>query len=142
MPTDPTLAALRDAAFAQLASETGHGLWTWRAIITDSESPTGVALACTSGSNLHIIPDHPGGPIRDEDGVYDCCPDIQFDTYSVSLAAYLVGLLNADAACIAKACLGCDSPARAGSPWCSQRCRNFDDQHDANDTATGGDTDA
>lgn len=97
MPLLPDLARLRQAAFDQLASETGHGLSTWRVIITDSESPTGVALTCTSGSDLHVLPYYPGGPIRDEDGVYDCCPDTQFETYSTSLAAYLVALLNSDA---------------------------------------------
>jgi hypothetical protein len=29
--------------------------------------------------------------------VYDCCPSLQFETYSTALAAYLVELLNADA---------------------------------------------
>ncbi|MEU0990468.1 hypothetical protein [Streptomyces sp. NPDC005953] len=27
-------------------------------------------------------------------------------------------------------CLGCTVPAREGSPWCSQMCRNRDDRHD------------
>lgn len=71
----------------------------WRTVITDSESPTGVAPVCTGEQSdaLHVIHDYPGGPIRDEDGVYDCCPWPQFDTYSADTAAYLVALLNADA---------------------------------------------
>jgi hypothetical protein len=69
----------------------------WRVIITDSESPTGVAPVCTAANSLHMIDDYPGGPKYDEDGVYDCCPWPQFDTYSETTAAYLVELLNADA---------------------------------------------
>jgi hypothetical protein len=71
----------------------------WRVIHTDSESPSGVALTCTGENSdaLHMIDDYPGGPIRDEEGVYDCCPWPQFETYSPVLAAYLVELLNADA---------------------------------------------
>jgi hypothetical protein len=70
----------------------------WRVIHTDSESPSGVALTCTGDNSdaLHMIDDYPGGPIRDEEGVYDCCPWPQFETYSPVLAAYLVALLNAD----------------------------------------------
>jgi hypothetical protein len=89
-----TLAELRQAALGDLAPGT-----RWRVIVTDSESPTGVAPVCTSerGNALHEIPDYPGGPIRDEEGVYDCCPWPQFETYSTAVAAYLVALLNADA---------------------------------------------
>lgn len=77
----------------------------WRTVITDSESPTGVAPVCAGERSdaLHMIDDYPGGPQRDEDGVYDCCPYPQFDTYSADMAAYLVGLLNADAAAPAEA---------------------------------------
>lgn len=72
----------------------------WRVIITDSESPTGIALVCPSATDpagLHVIADYPGGPIQAEDGVYDCCPWPQVETHFVALAAYLVALLNADA---------------------------------------------
>jgi hypothetical protein len=80
----------------------------WRVTLTDSESLTGVAPVCTQpGSDaLHEIPDYPGGPKRDEDGVYDCCPWPQFDTYSEATAAYLVALLNADSADSAEAWRG------------------------------------
>lgn len=93
--------ALTKARAAVLAALTRDGVATpprWRTVITDSESPTGVAPVCTEGRSnaLHVIGDYPGGPIRDEDGVYDCCPWPQFDTYSQDTAAYLVALLNAD----------------------------------------------
>ncbi|MGW4028200.1 hypothetical protein ACWEFL_02590 [Streptomyces sp. NPDC004838] len=68
---------------------------TWRVIITDSESPDGIAPVCTAPGSLHMI-DSPDDPVRDEGGVYDCCPWPQIETWSVPLAAYLVALLNAD----------------------------------------------
>jgi hypothetical protein len=93
-PPSSSLAALRQAALHDLPPGT-----RWRVIFTDSESLTGVAPVCTAEQrDLHTIPDYPGGPIRDEDGVYDCCPWPQFETYSTAMAAYLVALLNADGA--------------------------------------------
>lgn len=107
MPADRTpadalgtaLAKARTNAAAMLADDNSQR-HQWRVIITDTESPTGVAPAChTPTSNaLHMIHDYPGGPIRDEDGVYDCCPWPQVETYSETFAAYVVALLNADAA--------------------------------------------
>jgi hypothetical protein len=92
------LAKARAAVAPLIAHDTGDRP-RWRIIHTDSESPSGVALACTGENSdaLHMIDDYPGGPIRDEEGVYDCCPWPQFETYSPVLAAYLVELLNADA---------------------------------------------
>jgi hypothetical protein len=92
------LAKARAAVAPLITHDTGDRP-RWRVIHTDSESPSGVALACTGENSdaLHMIDDYPGGPIRDEEGVYDCCPWPQFETYSPVLAAYLVELLNADA---------------------------------------------
>lgn len=67
----------------------------WRVIATDSESLTGIAPVCTAGGGLHVIADYPGGPIRDEEGIYDCCPAPQVETYSAAVAEQLVTLLNA-----------------------------------------------
>ena len=88
----------RALAISQI-TPTPKGQLRWRMTLTDSESLTGVAPVCDRpGSDaMHEIPDYPGGPKRDEDGVYDCCPWPQFDTYSEATAAYLVALLNADA---------------------------------------------
>ncbi|MBT2505117.1 hypothetical protein J7I98_04240 [Streptomyces sp. ISL-98] len=97
---DATLAKAREAVAAMVEQDTGGQRPRWRLIITDSESPTGVALVCTAERSdaLHMIHDYPGGPIRDEEGVYDCCPWPQIETFSSIFAAYLVELLNADAA--------------------------------------------
>lgn len=90
----------REDVLADLARDGVAMPARWRVIITDSESPTGVAPVCAGERSdaLHMIDDYPGGPKRDEEGVYDCCPWPQFDTYSTDVAAYLVELLNADAA--------------------------------------------
>ncbi|MCX4705691.1 hypothetical protein [Streptomyces sp. NBC_01373] len=97
-PVNETLVKAREAAAGMLAADTGEHRPMWRVIITDSESPTGVAPVCTAedSGEHHVIADFPGGPIPDPEGVYDCCPDPQFDTYSTILAPYLVELLNAD----------------------------------------------
>lgn len=100
-PTNQPLAAARVAAEDMFEVETGERRPMWRVIITDSESPTGVALVCTAegaDDEHHLIDDGPDGPVRDDEGVYDCCPGTQFETYSIVLAAYLVELLNADTA--------------------------------------------
>lgn len=99
-PHNPLLAKARGAAAVMLRLDTGQDRPTWRVIITDSESPTGIAPVCTGERSdaLHMIDDYPGGPKRDEDGVYDCCPSPQIETCSETVAAYLVELLNADAA--------------------------------------------
>ncbi|MGA5604055.1 hypothetical protein ACPCUF_23970 [Streptomyces griseoincarnatus] len=85
--------SLRDAALHDLPPGT-----QWRVIATDSESLTGLAPVCTADRRFHEIADYPGGPKYDDEGVYDCCPWPQIETYSVAVAAYLVALLNADAA--------------------------------------------
>lgn len=97
LPADQILSHLRNAAFTQLAQETGGDRPTWRTVFTDSESLAGIALSCTADSDLHIIADYPDGPLRDEHGMYDCCPGTWFETGSTALAAYVVALLNADA---------------------------------------------
>ncbi|MFS4103848.1 hypothetical protein [Streptomyces sp. PD-S100-1] len=88
----------RIAAAEALKQGTGVDRPKWRLIATDSESLTGLAPVCTGERTdaLHEIPDHPSGPVRDEHGVYDCCPWPQIETYSVVMAEYLVELLNAD----------------------------------------------
>ncbi|WP_330349749.1 hypothetical protein [Streptomyces sp. NBC_00582] len=98
-PANETLVKAREAAADMFEVEAGERRPMWRVIYTDSESPTGVALVCTADGVddvHHLIDDGPDGPVRDEQGVYDCCPDTQFETYSTALAAYLVELLNAD----------------------------------------------
>jgi hypothetical protein len=93
------LAQVRAAAAEILKQDTGVDNPRWRLITSDSESLTGLAPVCTGDRSdaLHQIPDYPGGPIRDDEGVYDCCPWPQIETYSAPVAAYLVELLNADA---------------------------------------------
>ncbi|MFE6482430.1 hypothetical protein ACFVGN_05745 [Streptomyces sp. NPDC057757] len=97
-PTD-VLAKARNQAWQELRRDTGDSRTMWRTVITDSESPTGLAPVCSGKRSdaLHMIEDYPGGPQRDEDGVYDCCPYPQIETYSTVWAEYLAGLLNADA---------------------------------------------
>jgi hypothetical protein len=86
-------------AKARAAARADQPAPLWRVVITDSESPTGLAPVCSGERSdaLHMIDDYPGGPQRDEDGVYDCCPRPQIETYSTVWAEYLVELLNADA---------------------------------------------
>lgn len=120
------LTKARAAVHAALARDGIAAPSRWRVIITDSESPTGVAPVCTEGRSnaLHVIDDYPGGPERDEDGVYDCCPWPQFDTYSQDTAAYLVALLNADAAAPLHA--GCRADALAEvTAWLVKKAREF-----------------
>lgn len=97
-PND-VLAKVRNEAWQELRRDTGESRTTWRTVITDSESPTGLAPVCTGERSdaLHMIHDYPGGPQRDEDGFYDCCPYPQIETCSTVWAEYLAGLLNADA---------------------------------------------
>lgn len=92
------LARARAAALADLTQIQGATRPQWRIIHTDSESPTGLAPVCSGerSDSLHMIEDYPDGPARDEEGVYDCCPGPQIETYSPVWAAYLVELLNAD----------------------------------------------
>ncbi|MFI2031902.1 hypothetical protein [Streptomyces buecherae] len=107
-PLRADVAAARTASANLLPDGVGT---RWRAIYTDSESPTGIAPVCTAESDgeRHVIADYPGGPAPDPDGVYDCCPDPQIEIGSVPLAAYLVALLNADAAVAEEG----DTPAAA-----------------------------
>ncbi|MEU3620641.1 hypothetical protein ABZ725_51655 [Streptomyces sp. NPDC006872] len=93
-----SLAKARADVAEILRQDTGTDRPKWRVTLTDSESLTGLAPVCTGERSdaLHQIPDYPGGPIRDEDGVYGCCPWPQIETYSEPVAAYLVALLNAD----------------------------------------------
>ena len=97
-PVNTSLLQAREAAAGMFEAEAGERRPLWRVIITDSESPTGVAPVCTAegDDDLHLWADLGHGFGRVNDGVWDCCPDPQFDTYSTTLAAYLVELLNAD----------------------------------------------
>ncbi|MER6706635.1 hypothetical protein [Streptomyces fumanus] len=115
-PGPASLAGLRQAALTDLPPGT-----RWRVIATDSESLTGVAPVCTAerSAALHAIPDHPGGPTADDEGVYDCCPWPQIETYSVPVAAYLVAVLNADAALAQAASPGvCPKCGYGSGDWC------------------------
>ncbi|RPK74500.1 hypothetical protein [Streptomyces sp. ADI95-17] len=94
------LVAARQEVRELLLAETGETRPMWRTIITDSESPTGVAPVCTtegSDDEHHVLADHPSGPTRDDEGIYGCCPWPQIETDSAAVAAYLIELLNADA---------------------------------------------
>ena len=98
-PVNEKLVEAREAAADLFAFEAGEPHPMWRVIVTDSESPAGLAPVCTAegvDDEHHIITDHPDGPMRDEQGVYDCCPTPQIETYSPVISAYLVELLNAD----------------------------------------------
>ncbi|MEU1919293.1 hypothetical protein ABZ742_03870 [Streptomyces albogriseolus] len=90
------LAEARAGAAEILKQDTGVDFPKWRLIATDSESLTGLAPVCTADRRFHEIADYPGGPKYDDEGVYDCCPWPQIETYSTAVAAYLVELLNAD----------------------------------------------
>lgn len=97
-PVNGALLQAREAAAVMLAADTGERRPMWRVIITDSESPTGVAPVCVAegDADKHLWANFGHGIERVNDGVWDCCPDPQFDTYSTILAEYLVELLNAD----------------------------------------------
>ncbi|MEV5911107.1 hypothetical protein AB0M00_19665 [Streptomyces chartreusis] len=96
-----TLVKAREAVGGLFEAEVGTRRPMWRVIYTDSESATGVALVCTAEGaddehRVIVTDDGSGGPMRDDEGVYDCCPWPQFETESQDVAAYLVELLNAD----------------------------------------------
>lgn len=102
-PANVTLTAAREAASDLFEIEAGDRRPQWRVITTDTYSETGVALTCTAEGvdDLHdviAVNDGSGDTMRDDHGVYDCCPGRQFETYSAVLAEYLVELLNADMA--------------------------------------------
>lgn len=99
-PVNVTLTKAREAAAAMFEVEAGGPRPQWRVVITDSESPTGIAPVCAAegDDDLHLWANFGDGVVRVDDGVWDCCPAPQFDTYSTVLAAYLVELLNADMA--------------------------------------------
>jgi hypothetical protein len=62
------------------------GVKRWRVLFTDTESESGVGLVCDSAEHPFAFPTM----------VYDCCPGLQFDTFSVEVAAYIVMVLNLD----------------------------------------------
>ncbi|MFD9212053.1 hypothetical protein ACFVY9_02835 [Streptomyces sp. NPDC059544] len=97
-PVNETLVAAQAQARRLFEAEAGERRPMWRVIITDSESPTGFAPVCTADgdADLHLWADLGNGFGRVDDGVWDCCPSLQVETYSTTLAAYLVELLNAD----------------------------------------------
>lgn len=98
-PVNETLVKAREAAAAVFEAETDGRRPMWRVIITDSESPTGVAPVCTAegDDDLHLWANFGHGIERVNDGVWDCCPWPQIETDSPAVAEYLVELLNADA---------------------------------------------
>lgn len=82
------------------------GVRRWRTVTTDTESNSGFGPVCPFqdqhplldyGTSIDAGPDGPTIPIRDTDGVYDCCPHV-VETFSEALAAYLVAVLNQDGA--------------------------------------------
>lgn len=98
------LAKLRDSILDRARRDNPDQPLRWRQITTDTYCPTGVALECTAPrtGETHVIADYPGGPQADEEGVYDCCPTLQFETFSEVVAEYLVALLNRDAEAVAE----------------------------------------
>lgn len=98
-PARVLLAQARKAAREFLAEQTGERRPMWRAVRTFHDAVTGVAPVCTSERSdaLHATHDYRlGEPLRDEQGVYACCPLPIIETDSAPMAAYLVELLNAD----------------------------------------------
>jgi hypothetical protein len=105
MPTD--LPALYDAARAAV-DVPGTEPIRWR--VVSIEYGGGIAPVCTATSYTtdadlggatslthRLDPDVFGPDARDETGLYDCCPTPWIEVGSEEMAAYLVGLLNADA---------------------------------------------
>ena len=85
--------ALRGAAYACMI--TGNGkpvVRRWRTVITDTESLSGFGPVCPVPHR-----DLGDGLGRDDQGAYDCCPRV-VETFSVELAAFMVAVLNRDAA--------------------------------------------
>lgn len=97
-PANSLLDVARVAAADMFEAEVGERRPMWRVIITDSESPTGIAPVCTAegDADLHLWANFGQGLVRVDDGVWDCCPTPQIDTFSTVFASYLVELLNAD----------------------------------------------
>lgn len=88
-----TRAELRDEAYAALDAMAQQPVpRRWRTVVTDTESLSGFGPVCPA-ADTHPLLDYDMG--RDADGVYDCCPHT-VETFSESLAAYLVALLNQD----------------------------------------------
>jgi len=69
---------------------------SWRVIITDSESASGVAPVCSQAATNHLIEDVDGAPLPgiDELGVYDCCPGPHIECWSESEAKRMAHALN------------------------------------------------
>jgi hypothetical protein len=63
----------------------------WRIIMTDTESPTGMAPVCDK-PDVHAMM---YGERPDALDVYDCCPHPHIETYGESDARTLVDALNA-----------------------------------------------
>jgi hypothetical protein len=69
----------------------------WRIIMTDTESPTGVAPECDKRVDPNSAHWHyePGEAVWcDHQGVYDCCPHPHIETYGDADARTLVDALN------------------------------------------------
>ena len=58
----------------------------YRAVVTDSESASGVALACDE-------PDHPAGDEHRVLVYWDCCPSSEIETYHERFARFIVDAL-------------------------------------------------
>jgi hypothetical protein len=99
LDNDP-FAGLRTGARTWASSDNPDQPLRWRCVFTDSENLDGVALVCTAEGidDQHAVIEHNGE--RDEAGTYDCCHWLVLECHSTPLAAYLVALLNADAATV------------------------------------------
>lgn len=74
----------------------------WRLVITDSESLSGIAPACTQSrtdGGLHDLGQNMGDPDDlsrwDDHGVYDCCPHPHIECWTELAARPVLAALNA-----------------------------------------------
>ncbi|MGW8379208.1 hypothetical protein [Streptomyces sp. ODS28] len=95
MSTRQEAVAARHAAVAELCAMNDRGLTLhWRLVSLDYQP--GVALVCESPEHGRLYEGTPH-EVRDEEGVYDCCPWPQLEVGTPALAHYLLTLLNAHA---------------------------------------------
>lgn len=68
---------------------------TWRVILTDSESLTGVAPICEHQDDPRHHSSGDGfGKVADSRGVYDCCPGPHLELWSEDRAAAMAALFT------------------------------------------------
>jgi hypothetical protein len=72
---------------------------TWRRIITDSESLSGVAPVCPHQTDVTKHSTGDGYMVEvDPHGVYDCCPHPHIECWSEAKASLVLAALNAASA--------------------------------------------